>query len=212
MNSRRESARRSSEEAKRPAAQFSIAAVMWTTFALAAVLGYLRSFGLGTAGIGLAVMLATAVVAAIIGSITRQMQQVVFWGLLGAAFAFTCVIGATTMSVFMQVGWGMAGGVAGAVCGVVSALKQQPRWSVLAGAVTGMLIIGGCCIYRGAFTLESIVDVLGAAIACGGLAIVIEVIRQIEQKFQTPRHRTAAGLIFAVVAGNLFADWIMRSY
>jgi len=197
-------------DATRPAAQFSIAAIMWTTFTLAAVLGYLRSFSLTVAMLGVAVLMTSALTAVLVGSVVRQVRQAVYWGVLGAAFAFTCVVGVVGAPTVMQIGWGMAGGLAGAVAGAIAATKKNQPWlSILGGAVTGTLVIAGCCLYRNAFNPESAVDIISAALATGGLAAVIEVIRWIEIRHHTPRYRTAAGLITAVIAGNLFADWIM---
>jgi len=196
--------------APRASMQFSIAAIMWTTFTLAVVLGYLRTFGLYAAMLGAAVLLTSALTAVLVGSIARQLREAVYWATLGAAFAIVCVTGLQNVDPVMRIGWGMTGGLTGAVAGAVAAMKQnQPGWSILAGAVTGTLVIAGFCLFSGLYQLEVIIDIVAAAFVSAGLAAVIEVIRWVESRHTTPRYITAAGLITAVVAGNLSAGWMM---
>lgn len=189
--------------------QFTLSCVLWLTVAVSMVLAYLRMFdtvemwnGLVAIGIGLAI-------GDIVGTAVRRLADTIYWSLLGALFAFICTAGYTLFHPSFHYGWVLVGAATGACGGART--PGRPVIRVLVGGFIGGAVLGAFAL---AFTQvgASLLEVACAVIAGALLAAVIEIIYLTERRKGLPRYVTATGLLFAVIAGNVTAKFILPGW
>lgn len=199
---------------RRPAGlQFSISAMLWLTATVSMVLAYLRAFdahqgsdallGLASVGMGL-------VVGLIAGGITRRWADCLYWSVIGATATFVCAAGYELYAPSFRFGWMLVGAVAGAGAGVTA--PGKPLRSLFVGALGGGAVLGAFAVALPKFGAEALIEVAVAVIGGALLGAVVEAICWIESRRRIPRYVTAAALVFAVIAGNVAAKFLLPDY
>lgn len=198
----------------RPAGlQFSISAILWLTATVGMVLAYLRAFeekdgndalpGLASVGLGLVVGLIAA-------AITRRWADAIYWSVIGATATFLCAAGYELYAPSFRFGWMLVGAVAGAGAGVTA--PGKPIRSMLVGGLGGGAVLGAFAVAIPRFRVESLLEVGVAIIGGALLGGVVEAICWVESRRRIPRYITAAGLVFAVIAGNVSAKFLIPGW
>lgn len=193
--------------------QFSIGAMLWLTATVGMVLAYLRAFesrdsrdalfGLASVGVGLMVGLIAA-------AITRRPADSIYWSVIGATATFLCSAGYELYHPSFRYGWMLVGAVAGAGSGVTA--PGKPLRTMLAGGLGGGAVLGAFAVAIPKFRAESLIEVAVAVIGGALLGGVVEAICWVESRRRIPRYVTAAGLVFAVIAGNVSAKFLMPGW
>ncbi len=193
--------------------QFTISCLLWLMVAASLVLAYLRMFdrdemlsGLVAIGIGLAV-------GGFVGAVVRRLADTMYWSLLGALFAFVCTAGYDLLFLFhpwLHYGWMLIGAAAGACGGART--PGRPAISMLAGGFVGGAVLGTFALVFTQAPSDFVLEVAFAAIVGAMLAAVIEIIYWVERRNDLPRYVTATGLLFAVIAGNVTAKFVLPGW
>jgi hypothetical protein len=195
-----------SRSANRP--QFGISAMLWTTFAVALALGYLRQVAspnmIGSAAI---VMATAVVVGGLIGWPVGRIGDAMYWAVVIAAAAFLSVAGDPAAPAIFRYAWSMVGIMAGAACGAVAPRQLWRR--IFFGAVAGGVGMAACSMAMPVHDLEWAFDLICAPIVGGLVALLIELILWLERERYSPRYITASWLLCAVIVGNLLVPLVL---
>lgn len=188
--------------------QFGISAMMWTTFAVALALGYLRQVASPNMFATGAVVMATAVVVGgLFGLAVGRIGDSTYWSVVIAAAAFLSVAGDPAAPAMFRFAWSAVGIMAGAVCGAVAPRRLWRR--VFLGTIAGGAGMGVCSLAMPVHDLEWVFDLICAPIVGGLVAVLIELILWLERERYSPRYITASWLLCAVIAGNLLVPWVL---
>jgi hypothetical protein len=180
--------------------QFGVSSLLWLMATIGMCLAFARPFG----NDAVALVLVAPVFAVIVGlALSRPgvRQQAVYWAVVCSALGSICVIPVRLDHVIF-VFWPVVGAVAGAYSGA-----RLPR--VTAGTLCVAVLFGSLFIainFLPDFPRhEFLLDLAGAPMVCVGLAVLIRTIEWLRVRYHTPREIWAAGLVFAVIAGQLAA-------
>ncbi len=188
-----------------PAPQFGLAALLWTTAAVGMALAYLRGFGTEACVAGFEITFVALVVGLIVGKSTGRVAAGIFWSVVGAMFGYLSAAGAPVIDPALRYAWGLVG-CASAVAVAVSWPQQLAR-SLGIGALAGgaaMLTFLLPFVYFGAVSNgEWRFDLLCAPLAGAWMGLAVVAVEWAERRTPTPRYIAAAGLMLAVIAGNL---------
>ena len=200
--------------ALKPASQYSLRSLLVSMVTMGMVLAYARMFG--EQGIWLTMLTGAAGLAAggILGSLSGRVSEALTWSLVGGVLGLCCVLSADQqVALFQRIYWIMVGVIGGAYAGSLPPVAWQLRiittlilWFVFAlvslvvnlGTILGSLFITGGEWYN-------LFDAALALPVIGGLMVLAETVRQLQQKYHTALDVWAAGLVFAVIAGNFGA-------
>jgi hypothetical protein len=172
------------------------------TFTAAMVLAYARVFGQDAMLIVLAAPALAAAIGAGVGAFTGRMSQTIYWAVVGATLGAVCVVAAPFANPAVVWFWPLLGAVVGAFAGAC-----QPRitWPGLAATALACAALG--TMLRGPFGLAANtvwVDLAIAPLVAAGLAALVRLVDWLQSRRRTSREVWAAGIIFAVIAGNLW--------
>ena len=185
--------------------QYRTSSLLWLTFTAAMTLAYARLFG----DRALLVMIMTPAVAlpigAGIGSFTRRTADSIYWSIVGALLGAACVV-AAPVDELTTCFWPLLGAVAG---GYTAASQSKVTFiTLLKAAVAGAVLVA---LFQSPFPMgadEFLVDLALAPAVAVGLAVLIQIVEWLRAKYHSSRDAWAAGLIFAVIAGNLWAAFV----
>jgi len=183
--------------------QFRTSSLLWLTFTAAMVLGYARSFGPGAMLIVLTAPAVAAVIGAGVGAFTCRLPQAIYWAVVGATLGAICVVAAPEADVAVACFWPLMGAAVGAFAGA-----SQPRITWIGLVATALLCVALWATLRGPLGLAASilsVDLAIAPLVAAALAALIRVVDWLQARRRTSREVWAAGMIFAVIAGNLWA-------
>jgi hypothetical protein len=182
--------------------QFSIRSLLWLTFITALFLGYVRLMDPRGWPVLVLMPLVAAVTGMGFGSFTGRRQDGAYWAAVGTALGVVCVTSARVSELTMWY-WPLLGAVAG---GYAGAYRPAFRWRTV--AVAAGLGVGLFFAFFGPFKVdedELLVDLICTPFASAGLVGLVSLIEWLRVRYHTPRDLWAAGLIAAVIAGNLAA-------
>ncbi|MDA1050043.1 MAG: hypothetical protein O3C40_06135 [Planctomycetota bacterium] len=182
--------------------------MLWTTFAVALALGYLRQFDSPTVFASAAIVIATAViVGGLIGWPVGRTGDATYWAVVIATAAFLSVAGDPAAPASFRYAWSAVGMLAGAACGAVAPRQVLRRAFFGAGAGGAAMLV--CSMAMPVHDLESVFDLICAPIIGGLVAVLIELILWLERERYSPRYITASWLLCAVIVGNLLVPWVL---
>ena len=190
--------------------QFSLSSLLWLTATVGMVLAYLRAFEAGETLRGVVAVGVGLLVGALAAAMTRRTADALYWAVLGALAAFLCAAGYDVIHPSFRYGWMFVGAVAGAGGGVTA--PGRPLRSILVGGMGGGVVLGTFALALPGLTGAALVEVGCAVISGALLGAVIEVICWVESRRRIPRYVTAAGLMFAVIAGNVAAKFLIPGW
>lgn len=190
--------------------QFRTSSLLWLTLTAAMVMGYARSFGQGALFIVLAAPILAAVVGASVGAFMGRLPQAIYWAVVGATLGAICVVGAPDVKLAVACFWPILGAAVGALAGSI-----QPRITLTGLAGAALLCMGLWAVLRWPLDLASntiSVDLAIAPLVAAALAALVRLVEWLQARRRTSREVWAAGMIFAVIAGNLWAAFIAERY
>jgi len=189
----------------RPAWQFRTSSLLWLTFTAAMALAYARVFG----DRALLVMVLTPVVAlpigAGIGSFTCRTVDAMYWATIGAMLGSVCVVAAPVNELTLCF-WPLLGAIVGGYSGAT-----QPKvtfFTFLKSAVVGVVLIWAFQAPFGMGDDEFLADLAFAPVVAVGFTGLVGLVDWLRATYRTSRDAWAAGLVFAVIAGNLWAAFV----
>jgi hypothetical protein len=183
------------------AQQFSLRSLLVTIVTVSMALAYVRMFGDQGLRLGVYGVLLGAVFGLVLGWIGKRFVETLTWSLVGTVLALCCVLSADRIEEFQGYYWVNVGAFTGAIGGVIlpgSILRRL--FGVLFCWLVGVLylfVLGR--VSDGAF------DWLLTLPVAIGLQILIEVVARLQAKYHTALDMWAAGIVFAVIAGNFGA-------
>jgi hypothetical protein len=142
----------------------------------------------------------------VIGKASGQIVAALFWSVVGAMFGFLSAAGAPLADPALRYAWGLVG--CAAAVAVAVAWPQKLMRSLAIGALAGgaamlaavLLSLSTGIVPRGA---DMRFDALCAPLAGAWMALAVVAVEWAERKTPTPRYVAGAGLILAVIAGNV---------
>lgn len=178
--------------------QYSIRSLLVTMVTIGMVLAYVRVFGndgLLLAALGLT---GAVVCGGVIGWLNGRLVETLTWSLVGGALALCCVLSADGVTMFQKAYWVAVGVLGGTLAGVVRPGQWRDRitWTLalwVAFSIASILYAG---FWTALFDLFLTLPVLAA------LTVLVEVVTRLQAKYHTALDVWAAGLVFAVIAGN----------
>jgi len=181
--------------------QFGVSSLLWLMATIGMCLAFARPFGMSA----MTLVLVAPLFAILVGSLLARgggRQQAIYWAVVCATLGALCVIPAR-VDPLTFVFWPFIGAIAGAYCGA-----RLPRVTV--GVTSKAIFVG--FLFVGLYSLplrtsryEFLLDLACAPAVCLSLSVLIRTIEWLRTKYGTPREIWAAGLIFAVIMGNLAA-------
>jgi hypothetical protein len=184
------------------AKQFSLRSLLCTIVSISMVLAFVRQFG--PAGLQLAAIgcCGAVLLGGAIGWLAGRFVQTITWSLVGGTLALCCVLMADRLTIAQELYWLGVGISGGLFAGVIQPGKWKQR---IASTALQWL----CFILLSSLLNESLIIVmLDTAVTLpvlAGLAILAEEFARLQAKYRTALDLWAAGLIFAVIAGNFGA-------
>jgi hypothetical protein len=182
--------------------QFSVSSLLWLTVTAAMCLAYARPFGVEAMSLVVVAPLAAAIVGLCFLPAGR-VELAVYWAVVGAMLGALCVIPAH-VNPLTFVFWPAVGALAGAYCGTWLPRVTWRGW--LAALFLGALFF---MRFQTPFGMggdnEFLADLAFSPLVCVSLAVLIRVVEWLRTKYHTSRDLWAAGLVFAVIAGNVGA-------
>jgi hypothetical protein len=169
-------------------------------------LAYLRGFGVAACLGGFEITALALVVGLLVGKITGQYAASIFWSVVGAMFGYLSAAGAPMLDPVVRYAWGFVGCAAAAMVAVFS--PRHLFRSLAIGAASGgaaMLTVLTIPFLWGALSPggEWRFDALCAPLAGAWMGLAVVAVEWADRKTPTPRYVAGAGLMLAVIAGNL---------
>jgi hypothetical protein len=181
--------------------QFTVGSLLWLMVTVGMCLAYARPFGPPA----MTLVLAAPVGAVVVGSCFAAWygsKAAIYWAVVAALLGCVCVIPAH-LSPLTFTFWPCVGGVAGAYCGACR--PQITIWTVMGAIGIGILSIALFMSPLQMDNKEFLLDAAGAPAVCLALAVLIRLVEWLRTTYGTSRDAWAAGLVFAVIGGNLVA-------
>jgi hypothetical protein len=186
--------------------QYGMSALLWTMATIAMALAYLRWYGAEACVAGFEIAGTALLIGLAIGKASGQIAAGVFWSVVGAMFGFLSAAGAPLVDPALRYAWGLVGCLA-AVAVAVSWPQRLLR-SLAVGALAGgvamlaaiLISFSTGVVPRGA---DIRFDALCAPLAGAWMGLAVVAVEWAQRKTPTPRYVSGAGLILAVIAGNV---------
>lgn len=188
------------EQAARP--QFGLQAVLWTTVLLGLTLAYLRQFELMIVlQLGAAAVLLALAFGLALSPLGHGLREGFFWSAAISAAAYFATLGQAESKPFFAIAWIAVGAAAGACSGVVPAGRRAVR--IAASAAIAAVIMLALAPWLPVSAIERRFDIACAPLIGALVAVLVELIHWLEQRWYAPRYVTACWLLAAVLLGNL---------
>jgi hypothetical protein len=183
--------------------QFRTRSLLWLTFTAAMTLAYGRLFGQQAAETLAVTPILAAVIGAGLGSFTRRLAPAIYWAIIGGMAGAICVVAIPVENV-VRVFWPLVGAVSGGYAGAVRPPITGRRVLEVAAAA---LLVSLLFLRYPARSGELYVDLLFAPAIAAALAIVVRLVDWLHHAHRASRDAWAAGLLFAVIAANLWTAY-----
>ena len=185
--------------------QFRTSSLLWLTFTAAMTLAYARLFGPWAMGLVLAVPLAAAVIGVWFGLMLGRWQDAVYWAVVGGLLGSTFAVQPQVQGLMFYV-WPLLFAIVGAF-----AATQPASRSLL--LVAGCSAAGLIAVFLATATqlstqLDGYVDIACGAIAGAAMSGLVLLVDWLRATYRSSRDAWAAGLVFAAIAGNLWAAFV----
>lgn len=181
--------------------QYSLRSLLVTIVTVSMVLAYVRMFGEHGLRLGAYGVLLASVVGLVLGWIGKRVVETLTWSLVGAVLALCCVLSADRIEEYQGYYWVNVGAFTGAIGGVMrpgSILRRT--FGVLFCWLVGVLYL--VALGRASDGAFDWLLTLPVAI---GVQLLVEVVARLQAKYHTALDMWAAGIVFAVIAGNFGA-------
>jgi hypothetical protein len=183
--------------------QFRISSLLWLTFTAAMTLAYARLFG----NRAMLVMTVTPLVALAIGggmgSFSGRIIDAVYWATVGAVLGATCVVAAPVNELTLCF-WPLLGAITG---GYTGAIQPKVTFITLLKSVAVSVVLIG--LFHQPFGMGGneflLTDLTMVPVVAVGLAGLVRLVDWLRATYHTSRDAWAAGLVVAVISGNLWA-------
>lgn len=194
----------------KPGRQYSLRSLLVTMVTASMLLAYVRLFGSEGMWLTLLTVGAGLLGGGFLGWLAGRMVECLTWSLVGGVLALCCVLSADMhVTLFQKIFWIMVGVVTGAYAGFlkVGDWRSRAAFTVILWLQFGLIYVIGnlgpllASMFIGDAGL-SLLDALLALPVIGGLMVLVEIVGRLQQKHHTALDMWAAGLIFAVIAGN----------
>ena len=184
--------------------QFRTRSLLWLTFTAAMTLAYARMFGEQAMLVVALTPLVALCIGAGIGSFTRRIEAAVFWSVVGATAGAICVVAAPVNELTL-VFWPLVGAIAG---GLAGADHSPLTWRSLVRSMAAAGVVAGLFYLLGGTRDEFYVDAAFAPLVAVALAALVRLVEWLKALRHKSRDAWGAGMIFAVIAGNLWAAMV----
>lgn len=188
--------------------QFNIRSLLWLTFIAAMFLGYVRLMDPEGLPVVVLMPLIAAVMGMGLGSLTGRRQTGAYWAAIGTVLGVICVMAVRLPQLTFWF-WPLLGAIAGGYAGAYRPAFNLRTLAIAVAIGVGLFVIFFAPLGRGAS--ELLVDLVCAPVVCEGLIGLVALVEWLHERYRTPRDLWAAGLVFAVIAGNLVAGAISRA-
>ena len=183
------------------ASQFSLRSLLVSTFTAAMVLGYVRLFGewatsMALIGFGLALSMGV-----VVGWLSGRFAQTLIWALVCYVLILCSMLSSYRLDQIQVVHWLAVGSLIGTLAGVNRV--GQVGFRFLLGV--GFWLLVGLAQWLHGDLAELWIDWLLTLLVAVALLELVEVVDWLQKKYRTPLDMWAAGLVFAVIAGNFGA-------
>jgi hypothetical protein len=186
--------------------QFGVAALLWTTAAIAMALAYLRWYGAEACLAGFEIAGASLLIGLVMGKASGQMAAALFWSVVGAMFGFLSAAGAPLAAPMLRYAWGLVG-CAAAVAVAVAWPQRLLRSLAIGASAGGAAMLAAVAISLAIGVTPRVADLrfdaLCAPLAGAWMGLAVVAVEWADRKTPTPRYVAGAGLILAVIAGNV---------
>jgi hypothetical protein len=189
----------------RPAWQFRTSSLLWLTFTAAMTLAYARLYGPWAMGLVLAAPVAAIAVGCWFGVMLGRMQDAVYWAVVGSLLGSTFAVQPQVQGLMFYV-WPLLFGVVGAFAATQPSVSRFRL--ILQCFAAGLLTVWLVYATRLATNLDGWVDIACGGLAGAAMAGLVGLVDWLRTTYRTSRDAWAAGLVFAVIAGNLWAAFV----
>lgn len=184
--------------------QYGIAALFWATFVVGLGLAYLQRLESPDIMIDAAIAIPIALlIGAIIGLVTGNMKDALFWSTLVAAFAYISTASDPVYGSYHRFAWTVVGGITGGLAATVGIGKA---WlNGLSCAIAAISAMGIYYYLQSQFGsgVDAQIDLWISPFIGVCVSAFVGIILWLESKQKMPRYVTATWLMVAVIAGNL---------
>ncbi len=188
-----------------PKWQFRTSSLLWLTFTAAMTLAYARLFGLWAMGLVLIAPLAAAAIGCWFGVMLERTQDAIYWAVVGSLLGSTFAVQPQVRGVMFYV-WPLLFAVVGAFAATQSTANRFRLIPQCAAA--GLFSVWLIQATRLGTSTDGWVDVVCGGIAGAAMSGLVGLVDWLRATYRTSRDAWAAGLVFAVIAGNLWAAMV----
>jgi hypothetical protein len=189
----------------RPAWQFHTRSLLWLMFTAAMTLAYARVYGPWAMGLVLAAPAAAVAIGCWFGMMLGRGQDAVYWAVVGSLLGSTFAVQPQVQGL-MFYGWPLLFCVVGAFAATQPGMSRVRL--VLQCTAAGLISVWLVYATRLATNLDGWVDIACGGLAGAAMAGLVSVVDWLRTTYRTSRDAWAAGLVFAVIAGNLWAAFV----
>ena len=183
------------------ASQFSLRSLLVTTLTCGMLLAYVRMFGEEGVSFAIGGLLMAGLSGALLGWAAGRFLQTLTWSLVGTSLILCCVLSAGRLDSYQVAWWLVVGSIISTVAGVLPTGNMKLR---LASAIGLWLIVSAALTIFGEIDLLWFDWLLALPVALG-VMLLVEAVSWLQAKYHTALDMWAAGLVFAVIAGNFGA-------
>lgn len=183
--------------------QYSLRSLLVTIVTLSMVLAYIRMFGEEGLLLGLTVLMGAGLWGGIGGLIAGRLTETLTWSLVGGILTLCCLLSSDNHVLEVQkIFWVNVGFVGGAFAGGIAPGNIRVRiiWTALLALFFAVIPLS-----LGLSQLNMSVDLMLAGFVLAALQVLVEIVHRLRQKYHTALDMWAAGIVFAVIAGNFGA-------
>jgi len=182
--------------------QFRTRSLLWLTFTAALTLAYARLFGPWAIALVLLAPLWAVCIGCWFGLMLGRTPDAIYWSVLGSLLGSTFAVQPQVQGVMFYV-WPLLFAVVGAFTATGCTVSRL--WLVPLCAMAGLIAVATVQIVYGTGSTDRWVDVFCGGLAGASMSGLVAVVDWLRTTYRTSRDAWAAGLVFAVIAGNLWA-------
>ncbi len=181
--------------------QFDLQSLLWLTVTICIALMYLRPFGQRAVLEAAGVIAVAAAAGLVVGTMRGAVGDVLYWSVLGAAFAFISTVTGRLVHWTTPYAWAGVGIATG--CAVGSCRESHWLRTLATGGISAGLVMG---IYT-AFLVRATGELDWFDLASSGpigifFGLLVVILHQVQRRSMLRYDATATLLMAAIVAGN----------
>ncbi|WP_254509690.1 hypothetical protein [Anatilimnocola floriformis] len=183
------------------ASQYSLRSLLVTMFTASMVLAYVRLFGDWAMIAATTGFFATLVIGIAVGWISGRLASTLTWAVVCYALILCSMLSSYRLDQIQVVYWLTIAALIGTIAGVAPA--GQIGYRLISGC--GFWLLAGSILWLRGDLSELWIDWLLTLLVAVGLLLLVEVVDRLQKQYHTALDVWAAGLVFAVIAGNFGA-------